>query len=279
MNIRAHSCCFLVAVALACPALASAQAPAVFELAPATKPATDTTPVLPDPETPSRRGENLKRSAFADLFTSTVSDFRRLPSRDTLLWLSIGATTAGLTHMSDRPVSDGLSQSAFFGDTLKAGQLLGSAGVQHGAAFATYMIGRVTNKPKVALIGADLVQAQLIAQVLTEGVKKSVGRTRPDGTSYSFPSGHSSVTFATATVLQRDLGWKVGIPAYGLATYVAASRIQTKRHFLSDVAFGAALGIIAGRTVTVGRGDGRFAVAPMAVPGGGGVSFNWLGTR
>ena len=61
------------------------------------------------------------------------------------------------------------------------------------------------------------------------------------------------MTFATATVLQRDLGWKVGVPAYGLATYVAASRIQDKRHFLSDVTFGAAIGIVAGRSVTIGQ--------------------------
>jgi membrane-associated phospholipid phosphatase len=268
-----------VAMTLTWPAFASAQAPPAFELVPATASATDETPVLTAPSTASQHGDTLTRSPFADLFTSTLSDFRRLPSRDTLMWLGIGATTAALTHLSDRTFTDGLSQSAFFGETLKAGQLLGSAGVQHGSAFATYMIGRLTNKPRVALVGADLVQAQLIAQVLTEGVKKGVGRTRPDGTSYSFPSGHASVTFATATVLQRDLGWKVGIPAYGLATYVAASRIQTKRHFLSDVAFGAAIGIVAGRTVTVGRGDSRFAVSPMAVPGGGGVSFAWLGSR
>ena len=77
----------------------------------------------------------------------------------------------------------------------------------------------------------------------------------------------------------RDLGWKVGLPAFGVATYVAASRIQEKRHFLSDVAFGAAIGIVAGRTVTIGRGETRFAVAPMATPGGGGVSFTWLERR
>ena len=130
----------------------------------------------------------------------------------------------------------------------------------------------------MAAVGADLIQSQILAQTMTAAVKMSVQRTRPDGTQYSFPSGHSSVTFATATVLQRDLGWKVGVPAYGLATYVAASRIQDKRHFLSDVAFGAAIGIVAGRSVTVGQGDGRFAVAPAAAPGGGGISFTWLGS-
>ena len=279
MNIRARRRCLAASVAMVVtwPAFASAQVPVPpFELVPAA----DAKPVLTGPSTALQRDATLKRSPFADLFASTLSDFRRLPSRDTFMWLSIGATTAALTHISDRPVSDGLSQSPFFGQTMKAGELLGSAGVQHGGAVATYMIGRLTNKPRVAAVGADLVQAHFMAQVLTEAVKRSVGRTRPDGSNnYSFPSGHSSVTFATATVLQRDLGWKVGIPAYGLATYVAASRVQTKRHFLSDVAFGAAIGIVAGRTVTVGRGDSRFAVSPMAVPGGGGVSFDWLGSR
>jgi membrane-associated phospholipid phosphatase len=69
------------------------------------------------------------------------------------------------------------------------------------------------------------------------------------------------------------------VPAYGLAAYVAASRVQAERHFLSDITFGAAIGIVAGRTVTVGRGDARFAVSPAAVPGGAGVSFTLLQKR
>jgi hypothetical protein len=51
------------------------------------------------------------------------------------------------------------------------------------------------------------------------------------------------------------------------------------RHYLSDVAFGAALGIAAGRTLTIGRGNARFGLAPMASPGGGGVAFNWMGKQ
>ena len=118
-----------------------------------------------------------------------------------------------------------------------------------------------------------------MSQALTAAIKVSVQRDRPDGTEYSFPSGHTSVTFASATVLQRHFGPKVGIPAYGLATFVAASRINEKRHFLSDVAFGAAIGILSGRTVTIGSGDKRFAVTPMAAPNGVGVSLNWIGSR
>ena len=83
------------------------------------------------------------------------------------------------------------------------------------------------------------------------------------------------MSFASATVLQRHFGWKVGLPAYAVASYVAASRVEMKRHYLSDVAFGAALGIVAGRSVTIG-GRHQFLLAPMATPAGAGISVNWI---
>ena len=99
--------------------------------------------------------------------------------------------------------------------------------------------------------------------------KYSVGRERPDGSSRrSFPSGHSSGTFASAAVFQRRYGWKAGLPAFGVAAYVAASRLSENKHYLSDVVFGAAIGLTAGRTVTFGRGETQFELAPVATPGG-----------
>jgi len=217
--------------------------------------------------------------AFSHLFKDIIRDFRRLPSRDTLTWLSIGATAAIVGHTEDTNVTRSLSGSRNLDETFEAGSWIGGTPFQLGAAFATYTLGRVTNSPRATGVGADLIQAQALAEAMTFGVKFSVGRTRPDGSERSFPSGHASVSFASATVLQRHFGWKVGIPAYAVASYVAASRIQTNRHYLSDVAFGAALGIVAGRTVTVGLGNARFAVAPTVTPGGGGVAFTWIGTR
>ena len=79
--------------------------------------------------------------------------------------------------------------------------------------------------------------------------------------------------------MQRNFGWKVGIPAYGVAAYVAGSRLQKERHHLSDVAFGAALGILAGRSVTVGRGAARMAMTPAAVAGGAGVNVTLVGRK
>jgi len=62
-----------------------------------------------------------------------------------------------------------------------------------------------------------------------------------------------------------------------VAAFVAGSRLQSQRHHFSDVAFGAAIGIIAGRTVTVGSGNARMAVSPTAVPGGAGITFTHVG--
>jgi membrane-associated phospholipid phosphatase len=214
-----------------------------------------------------------------NFFTTTLNDFRQLPSKENLTWLAIGGAIALAGHSQDWDVTRSMSESRQLGDVMKPGETIGGARMQLIAAVATYTVGRTTGNAKVAALGSDLVRANIVAQAVTGGIKLAVGRTRPDGTQYSFPSGHTSVTFATATVLQRHFGWKVGAPAYALASYVAASRVQAKRHFLSDVAFGASIGIIAGRTVTIGRGSARFAVSPTVSAGRAGVSFDLVNQR
>ena len=145
---------------------------------------------------------------------------------------------------------------------------------------ATYSIGRLTGNSRVARVGAHLLRAQIVSQTVTHSIKAVVKRTRPDGsTQNSFPSGHTSVSFASATVLQREFGWKVGLPAYAMATYIGMSRVEGKRHFASDVLFGAAIGVMAGRAATVDIAGKRFLVAPSATRGGGAVSFVWAGQK
>lgn len=207
--------------------------------------------------------------SFAQIFRDTGRDFTRLPSLQNGLILGLGAGLAGLSHPSDQHLSDEFNEAtqanAFFGP----GATLGQGYVQIGASLATYAIGRASGNSRLAIVGADLVRAQLIAEGTTQAAKLLAGRTRPNGERGSFPSGHTATSFATATVLQRHYGWKVGLPAYAFASYVGASRIQIKKHYLSDVAFGAALGIVAGRTVTMGIGGTKFALTPMSAPNGG----------
>ncbi len=85
----------------------------------------------------------------------------------------------------------------------------------------------------------------------TYALKYAVNRQRPGGQGEdSFPSGHTAMAFAGATLLQRTIadrageGW--GAAAYLLyvpASYVAISRLEGDRHYLADVLFGAALGM------------------------------------
>jgi membrane-associated phospholipid phosphatase len=207
------------------------------------------------------------------LLTDTVTDFRNLPTKESVVWLTAGLAAATMAQSLDRPMTTTLSESPRAATMFHPGEMVGGARFQLAGALATYGVGRATGSARVSRFGADLVRANIVAQAMTAGIKLSVRRGRPDGTQYSFPSGHSSVSFAAATVVQRHFGWKAGVPAYAAASYVAASRVQEKRHYFSDVAFGAVVGIVAGRTVTIGRGDHRFAVAPTAPRGGVGISF------
>jgi membrane-associated phospholipid phosphatase len=64
-------------------------------------------------------------------------------------------------------------------------------------------------------------------------------------------------------VLEDHYGWKVGLPAFLVASYTAASRVVANDHWTSDVVFGAALGMASARTVTIKFRESRLAVAPV----------------
>lgn len=67
---------------------------------------------------------------------------------------------------------------------------------------------------------------------------------RPD--SFSFPSGHSSSSFAAATALIYSKKKRFIIPGFIVAAIIAFSRIYMHVHYPTDVLFGALLGILYG---------------------------------
>ena len=217
--------------------------------------------------------------SFASLFTTLPKDLRRLPTVPNGLWLGGAGALALAVHPKDRTITQQASGALGLEEVLDSGEPLGDGLVQASGALGAYLVGRFANRPDVAIVGADLVRAQIITAGITRGIKVAANRQRPDGSKYSFPSGHAASSFATATVLERHFGWKVGLPAYGLAAYVAGSRLSENRHYLSDVIFGAGIGIVSGRAVTVGHGDQTFAISPTVVPGGVGLSVTRIGAQ
>lgn len=236
----------------------------------ATAAAQESEPVPSGPAAPAPAETDLNDKPFVRLIPNLLTDLRHIVStRDNAVTFGAGGAASLALWPFDDQVSDDLISEKR--GVMHAATVFGGGYIQAGGAVATYVIGRLAHHKATAHIGADLVRSQALSGFLTHGVKRIVRRDRPQASSsssasFSFPSAHASSTWTSATVLWRHLGWKVGVPAAAVATLVSASRVEQRQHFMSDVAFGAAIGIASARTVTVGHGAGRrLTIAPVPV--------------
>jgi hypothetical protein len=210
----------------------------------------------PEGPPPTPRHTGIK-ATLKDL----VVDVKHLPSMENLFWTGVGGGLALAVHPADDNVNRALVGSNFADKFFKPGEVLGELPTLLGAATTIYVIGRAKDQPKVSHLGMDLLQSLAISEGLTQALKYTTRRERPDGSGRnSFPSGHAADTFAFATALERHLGWKGAI-----------SRLPANRHWFSDAVFGSAVGIIAGRTVT--RHGREFPIVVSALPGGAAIVY------
>ncbi len=128
--------------------------------------------------------------------------------------------------------------------------------------------------PVVQLFAADILGAKsknhwfdqtrnlIVSSIISNGastiLKKEIYKERPGGLDYgsthanSFPSGHTTTAFTTATVLYEEFIDTKPILAYsGYAFAIATGglRMMNNAHYLSDVLVGAGIGILATRLV------------------------------
>jgi membrane-associated phospholipid phosphatase len=133
--------------------------------------------------------------------------------------------------------------------------------------------GLATHKPVITRAGGRLLTSLLIAGATASAGKYAFGRPRPDQSldldgfspfsgQTAMPSGHTTMAFALATSLADEIHrpWAT-VGLYTLATGVAWSRINDNRHWLSDVAAGALVGITSAKLAS-----GRWRIFHLRPP-------------
>jgi hypothetical protein len=196
-----------------------------------------------------------------------VTLFRR---RDAVVALGVVAVATSLVSV-DASIARGFQRSSV--QTNRG--LKGASNVFNTLGFpgsvivsaTTYFVGLGEHSRPLATFGMHSGEAIVLGGVLAEGLQMAIGRARPshdisdprnfrfgkgftDDDYTSLPSAHVTVAFAAATAatIETRRSWpgatRYVIPiAYGAAALAGASRMYKNKHWASDVAAGAGLGV------------------------------------
>jgi membrane-associated phospholipid phosphatase len=190
-----------------------------------------------------------------------AAPFRRstYDSRTLKYGLSFLALTGALIA-SDHKTADLLPNT--FDQSIWSGRVsqIGAAYTLAGFSGATYLFGKATGDKHAAEAGLLALEAIGHTQLVVFGMKKITRRERPLANGNhggfwqggdSFPSGHSASVFATATVFSYEYRDHAAVPiaAYSVAALVSASRLSARKHWVSDIFVGSAVGFLLGRYV------------------------------
>jgi membrane-associated phospholipid phosphatase len=201
-------------------------------------------------------------------------------------WYEATAAVAGVALLSvlDQPTQDWVQSHRTEGSDDAAGifrhegEPIWWGGITVGLTAAGLIIGDAD----VTRAGGRAMTSVAASALLSTGIKHLLGRSRPaEGVgafefhplnSYkdsngvelrlSMPSGHTTAAFAVATSLADDIGSPVAdVLLYALATGTGWSRMNDDRHWLTDTAFGAILGITTAKVV-----NGRWRIFSLRPP-------------
>ncbi len=168
------------------------------------------------------------------------------PAAQTVFWVGAGLTTA-LTvtrdQVSDR-WSEDMSRETPLNESSKYGDYAGQTIPNVLYALGMYGHGYLTGSQRSRTNAKLMFKATTYAGLTTLALKNISQQPRPEDSDnrHSFPSGHTTVAFAFASVVACRHSAVWGVLAYGLATFVAASRVNDKAHYVHDTVAGATLG-------------------------------------
>jgi undecaprenyl-diphosphatase len=148
------------------------------------------------------------------------------------------------------------SDSTIFKDKLCRGLSKSVTPLAIAAPSAILLTGFIQKDEAIQREGYRATASLLLSTVLSGSIKYSIKRERPFSKSpeyfcrkckagkLSFPSGHTTAAFATATALTlATKKWYVAVPAYTWASGVAYSRMYLGVHYPSDILGGIVIGV------------------------------------
>ncbi|PCI39637.1 MAG: hypothetical protein COB53_02950 [Elusimicrobia bacterium] len=172
-----------------------------------------------------------------------------------------------------------------FGDDGSILDRLGGVTGAVGVPALFYLGGVAADSDRARRTGVTTFEAIVFTGLLTQAAHYTFGRSRPDNPDTSgvrrfkpfqregfFPSGHTTLAFTMAAVIAEEYEsiW-VDAAAYTTASLVGFSRVYRNRHWSSDVAAGAALGIIGGKFIS--RWERKKGLLKKLYTDGSGVFF------
>ncbi len=198
------------------------------------------------------------------------------PTRVTVWPHAVSALTAlALASVFDNPIQGQVQdhRSEPGDDLARLARRLGQPEVYAPVALGTVAVGLVTGNGRVTRAGGRITGSLLLAGVAVNILKPLVGRARPQfsleahdfrpfSSQDAWPSGHTAVAFALATSLSDELRQTpASVLLYGAATLTAWSRVNDNRHWVTDVAAGALIGVASAKLM-----NGRWRVFGLSGP-------------
>lgn len=172
---------------------------------------------------------------------------------------------------------ESFSDAKPFGNYGFVGDILGWGFLNGLYTIGQYTYGQIEDDHESLKASEHMFKASLYTLMVTATLKTFIHEKRPgypeDRT--SFPSGHSSLSFAFASVVAARHGWSYGAAAYGVASYISISRINDDWHYLHDVLFGMGIGAAYGWGLQYAFEEGLpFQLAMIPLPSGGQFAFS-----
>lgn len=220
---------------------------------------------LPAPSpsvSPAAKTPTLEKEFFKNILRDQKAIWTaplHLRARDARWLVPLGVGTAALIA-TDQQTGDEVAESDKLLKVSRAVSYPGSTYAVGAIAAAFYVFGRSKHNYRARETGVLGAEALIDSIIVASSLKAITQRTRPNGGQSrsdffdggsSFPSGHAIHAWTLATIIANEYHdhAAVQIAAYGIAGAVSVSRFTGRKHYLSDVLIGSALGYGIGRYV------------------------------